>query len=156
MTQSEKLQLTKITLLKGNYKAYPPHIPVINPIDTYTAGYLTLLITTPCPSQFSEGYSITACKEMLLSNHHRVIFFQFCNIFHKLVSNVDILWSVEEHKVSKYTWDKSKKARDNYVAIEYPDWKFWPLIWVRTSFFVRWGGIYSFVNNHTISVFSDW
>ncbi len=77
------------------------------------AGYSTVLITAPCSDKFIKGYSIAACVAMWLSNSPRVIFFicdfSDCVIFHKLVSNVDNSWSVNQ-KLSCYF---EKKRQNN-------------------------------------------
>ena len=79
MTESDKLQITKITPGEITKRF---HMPVIDFIDHCTVA-----------GQFEESYSIMACMAMLLQNYPRVIFFSFatfhCAISQKSALNVD-------------------------------------------------------------------
>ena len=110
---------------RDNYKPCPPYMPVINPIDHWTAVPCLLKLawviqpywsTGLCPGQFSKGYSIAARMAMLLSNYPCVILFMqhYCLhliIFHKSMSNM--IWPI---------YDLWRQIRYRNVNDKIPQW----------------------------------
>ena len=91
----------------GNYKKSVFHMPsVSDPFDHCTAVRYPFKLARVIHSCTVEGYSISACMAMLLSNYPRVKVFIYFATFQSasfviLVSNVVNLWSMEGNGVSK-------------------------------------------------------